>query len=129
MSAIGETLRDCGRQMGLPDLELSANGALRLDLEHGGLLGVECPPAQQGEVFVYLARPAGYDAAADLRRTLARAHHSAAAHWPVQVAVRDIAGHAQLMVMVRLPEREFNAQPTHRIVDFLRGWFEGAQHG
>jgi len=47
----------------------------------------------------------------------------------VQVAVRDIAGHAQLMVMVRLPEREFNAQPTHRIVDFLRGWFEGAQHG
>jgi type III secretion system chaperone SycN len=126
VSWVHETLADFGRQMGLPDLDFGTHGVAQLEMESGNLIAVE--PVQRGdaaEVLVYIGRPLGYDGAPLLRRALARAHHAEAGAMPVQVAVRGEAPDAVLLVLVRVPERDFTLQSLGQAVDYLGRWYEG----
>lgn len=125
---IHDTLAQFGQQLGLPELSLDDNGAAQLTLQAGGILAVE-PAAASGDVLVYLGRPLGFDGPAVLRRALARAHHSAGSPMPVQVALRGDGPEALLLVLVRVPEREFTTPMLSRVVDYLGRWSDGVRHG
>lgn len=125
---IHDTVAEFGRQLGLPDLALDGSGAAQLQLQAGGLLVVE-PAPQTGDVLVYLGRPVGFDGPAVLRGALARAHHSAAGPWPVQVALRGDGPEALLVVLARVPERDFTPARLSRVVDGLGHWSDGVRHG
>jgi type III secretion system chaperone SycN len=125
VSWVHETLAEFGRQLGLPDLGFGAHGVAQLQLQSGGFLAVEPVRRDQAdEVLVYLGRPLGYEAAATVRRALARAHHSAAEPLAVQVAVRGEGPDAVLVMLVRLPERDFTLQSLGQTVDALGRWYE-----
>lgn len=123
-----DTLAQFGQQLGLPGLSIGDNGAAQLELQAGGILAVE-PAPQAGDVLVYLGRPIGFDGPAVLRQALARAHHSAASTLPVQVALRGDGPEALLLVLVRVPEREFTTPMLSRVVDYLGRWSDGVRHG
>jgi type III secretion system chaperone SycN len=125
VSWVHETLADFGRQMGLPSLDFGAHGVAQLQMQSGGLLAVE--PVKRGEVdevLVYLGRPTGFDSAGLLRKALVKAHHSAAGALPVQVALRGDAPESLLLMLVRVPERDFTLQSLGQSVDYLGRWFE-----
>ncbi len=125
---IQDAVAQYGQQLGLPDLALGDNGAAQLALQAGGMLAVE-PAPDTGDVLVYLGRPIGFDGAAVLRNALMRAHHSAASVLPVQVAVRGDGPEALLLVLARVPEREFTTSMLSRVVDYLGRWSDGVRHG
>jgi type III secretion system chaperone SycN len=129
MSWVHETLAQFGQQLGVPALELNARGVAQLELQAGGLLAVEPTPGKVAEVLVYLGRPLGFDGDTVLRNALARAHHSSAHPLPVQVAVRGEGPEALLLVLVRVPEREFTLPTLTRVVEYLGRWSDGARHG
>ncbi len=125
---IHDTVARYGQQLGLPGLELGSNGAAQLVLQAGGMLAVEHAP-DAGDVLVYLGRPVGFDGAAVLRHALKRAHYSAAGLMPVQIALRGDGPEALLLVLVRVPEREFTPPVLSRVVDYLSRWCDGVRHG
>jgi type III secretion system chaperone SycN len=124
-----ETLAQFGQQLGMHALEPCPDGSATLELEAGGLLGVEPGQGKLAEALVYLARPLGFEGGAVLRRALERAHHGAASPLPVQVAVRGGGPEALLLALVRVPEREFTVQGLSQAVDFLLRWCDGVRHG
>jgi type III secretion system chaperone SycN len=126
---LGDTLDEFGRQMGLPAWQLNDRGVAQLELQAGGLLGVEPAGGGRAELLVYLGRPLGFGGDTLLRRALARAHHGSALPMPVQVAVRGDGPDALLLVLLRVPEREFSVQALGRAVEYLGRWWDGAQHG
>ena len=129
MSWVHETLEQFGQQLGLPALELGAHGVAQLELQAGGVLAVEPAHGKAAEVLVYLGRPVGFEGDALVRNALARAHYSAAHPMPVQVAVRGEGPEALLLVLVRVPEREFTVQTLGRVVEYLGRWSDGVRHG
>jgi type III secretion system chaperone SycN len=129
MSWIDDTLAEFGEQLGIPSLQLGAQGVLQLELQAGGLLGVQLAEGASGDVLVYLGRPLGFDAGTVLRNALAHAHHASASPMPVQVAVRGEGPEALLIALTRVPEREFTLQALTGIVDYLGRWSDGARHG
>lgn len=125
---IHDAVAQYGRQLGLPELGLDDNGAAQLELQAGGILAVEHAPAS-GDVLVYLGRPLGFDGPAVLRRALERAHHSAAGTLAVQVVLRGDGPEALLLVLARVPERDFTPPVLSRTVDYLGRWSDGVRHG
>lgn len=129
MSWVHETLAEFGRQqLGLPELGFGTHGVAQLQLQAGGLLAVE--PVRRGdedEVLVYLGRPLGFDGAALQRKALAKAHFSGADALPVQVALQGSPPDQLLLMLVRLPEREFTLQSLGHAVDYLGRWFEALE--
>jgi type III secretion system chaperone SycN len=125
MNWVHDTLADFGKQLGIADLTFGTHGVAQLELQSGGLIAVE--PVSRGmvnEVLVYIIQPLGFDAAMLMRRALARAHFAHADALPVQVAVRGEDSAAQLIMLVRLPERSFTLQTLGHAIDFLSRWFE-----
>ncbi|WP_374608481.1 hypothetical protein [Diaphorobacter nitroreducens] len=125
---IQDTLAQFGQQLGLPDLSLGEGGAAELSLQAGGMLAVE-PAPQTGDVLVYLGRPIGFDGPTVLRNALARAHHGMGGVLPVQVALRGDGPEALLLVLARIPERDFTLAALSRVVDYLGRWSDGVRHG
>lgn len=128
MSWVQDTVAAFGRQMGLQDLSLDADGVVQLQLQSGGLLAVE--PVRRGsidEVLVYLGRPVGFEGAELLRRSLMQAHSAAAQVLPVQVALRGEAPEALLLMLLRVPASEFTLPALEHAVDYLSRWFDGAR--
>lgn len=128
MNWVHGTVADFGRQLGLPDLSFDDGGLVQLQLQSGGLLAVE--QVQRGtadEVLVYLGRPLGFEGGELLRRALTHAHCSSAQALPVQVAVRGEAPEALLLMLLRLPARDFTLPALEHAVDYLNRWFDGAR--
>lgn len=125
-----DTVREFGRQLGIEELTPGGHGLVQLVFADGGLLAVEpVEREQQDEVMVYLARPAGYDAAMLWRRALARAHHSQGLPRPLQVAVRGDGPQALIVALVRLQRSEFTLQALAHAFDFLDGWHQELRRG
>lgn len=123
MNWIEDTLAEFGRQMGIDNLRADAQGRLQLELGSGGQLSVEQIERDGNEeVLVHLAVPVGYQAAAWVRRALARCHEDAAARWPLQVGLRGSGPDARGLILVRTPARGFTPQSLGQMVDFLRRW-------
>ncbi len=128
MSWIHETVAEFGRQIGVPSLALDAQGVMHMQLQSGGVLGVEA--VRRGhldEILVYLGRPLGFDGAALLRRALVQVHVSQAHAVPVQVAMRGESPEALLIMAVRMPQREFTLPALGQSVDYLNRWFDGVR--
>src|SRR3569833_3734577 len=119
---VEDTLAQFGRQLGLPTFTLEPYGVAQLQLEAGGLLAIERARTPADDVLVYLGRPLGFDWAAVLRRAMRRAHSSSASPVQVQVAVQGDGPEGLLLMMVRIPEREFTPQTLSRSVEFLGRW-------
>jgi type III secretion system chaperone SycN len=129
MNWVHETLAEYGLQLGLGAWSLGRYGVAQLELQAGGLLAVEPVQSRNPEVLVYLGRPLGFDGATVLRNALVRAHHSTGSALPVQVAVRGEGPDALLLVIVRVPEREFTIDTLSRMVEYLSRWSDGARNG
>jgi type III secretion system chaperone SycN len=128
MSWIEATLKDYGSQLGLPSLSLQPHGHVMLELQSGGVLGIEPAQGVAREMLVYIGRPLGFDGPAMLRRALARAHYGSANPVSVQVAVRGRGPDALLLAVARMPEREFTTSGLAQVVDYLRRWTDGVRH-
>jgi type III secretion system chaperone SycN len=129
-SWIHDTVADFGRQLGIDGLGLGSHGVTQLAFASGALLAVEPLERPQGnEVLVYLARPAGHQAAALLRVAWARATRIAGGGAPVQVALRGTGDEAMLIALQRLPERGFTPQALAQAVDHLSRWLDDVQAG
>lgn len=125
MNWIHDAVAEYGRQLGIDGLRLDANGAVQLQLQSGGLLAVE--QARRGdadEVLVYLGSPLGFEGPRRLRAALTRAHYSNTAGPSVQVACRGDGPDALLLILVRMPERDFTLQSLGHAFDFLSRWLE-----
>lgn len=129
MNWINDTLAEFGRRLGLASLGFGSHGVARLQLSSGGWLAVE--PVQRGgtdEVLVYLGHPLGFDAPRRLRLALERAHFSQAGSFAVQLASRDQDGQAALVVLTRVPAREFTPQVLDQAFEALNRWVEALPH-
>ena len=125
MSWVHETLADFGRQLGLPSLGFGTHGVAQLQMQSGALLAVE--PVRRGEVdevLVYLGKPVPFADSGLFRKALAKAHHGEVGALPVQVALRGESPDTLMLMLVRLPERDFTLQSLGHAVDYLGRWYE-----
>ena len=114
---VEETVGEFGRYIGIEDLALSDEGAVALEIERIGRLGVEMVGEQDDRVAVTLSReyraPFGEEA---LRYALESCHYRNARPHPVHPA---LASEGKLMFAVCLDSSELTAQQMHEIVDEL----------
>jgi type III secretion system chaperone SycN len=128
MSWIHETVSAFGRQIGVDNLAFNAQGVFHMQLQSGGVLGVEMVRrGQADEILIYLGRPLGFDGAALQRRALMQAHVNQAHAEPVQVATRGDSPEALLIMALRMPQRDFTLPALGRSVDYLNRWFDGVR--
>lgn len=130
MNWVTETLAEYGRQLGIEGFSLGQHGVAQLQLESGALIAIE--PVRRGEaeeVLVYVIHPLRFDAATLRRRALEKVHYANGGLYPVQVATRGEGSDTSLLLVVRLPEREFTLPVLGRAVDFLERWFNELQSG
>lgn len=129
------TLAEYGKQIGLPALAPSAQGAAQLLTESGRVIGVEwAEPEHLGtkasaaeEVLVYLRQPVPGAGEGLFRRALAKAHFSQGGTYPVQLGLLDDPQGGpglHLTVLTRLPIRQFTPQTMGHAVDFLTRWLD-----
>lgn len=130
MAWIQDTLADFGRQLGIDGLDFGPYGVAQLQLASGSVIAVE--PVRRGqddEVLVYLSRPVGHQAPQMVSVALARSHWRNGGPLPVQVGLRGRGAEAQLLALVRVPERTFTAQALAHAVDYLGRWLDDVQAG
>lgn len=128
MNWIEDTVAEFGKQAGIPGLSLGQKGVVQLGYKNGGLLALEAVEREgQVEVVVYLGRPFGFQAPRVLRCAMEHAHFSHADPLPVQVALRGTGPDTLLLVLARLPERQFTPQSLTQAVDTLTRWLDEVQ--
>jgi type III secretion system chaperone SycN len=108
-----QTLHDFGRQLGLGELRLDGNNSAELALGQGGTLGFE---HAGGEVLVYLSRPLDYDTAAAYEEALRACDFRDSPAYALQAGVR---GERELVLLARVPERQFTASALEQVLDIL----------
>lgn len=125
MNWIHDAVAEYGRQLGIEGLQLDDRGAVQLQLRSGGLLAVERVQRNDAdEILVYLGSPLGFEGPRRLRAALVKAHYTHASAQSVQVACRGEGPDALLLVLLRMPAREFTLQSLGRAFDFLSRWLE-----
>lgn len=120
---ITDAVQQFGVHLGIDNCQPNARGGLQLSLQNGGLLAIE--PVQRGnscEVLVFASRPAGYQAAAMLKKALAKAVDSPRGPYAVQVALLGNGPDAAVLALVRLAERDFTLPVLEKSVEFLQRW-------
>lgn len=125
MSWLDDTLAEFGRHLGIAALGFGAHGVAQLSLPGGGWLAIE--PVRRGhhdEVLIYLGHPVGFDAQRLLPRALEQVHHASAGPFPVQVGSRGQGAQTRLVVLTRVPEREFTLQLLDQAFEALNRWVE-----
>lgn len=129
MDWIADTLAEFGRQLGIEALRADAEGRLLLQREDGSQLAVE-PIQREGqeELLIYWTVPVGYQAAAWVRRALARCHAETPSRWPVQVGLRGSGPETLGLALVRSPARGFTPQALSQAVEHLRRWLDAVRN-
>lgn len=135
MDWLDNTLTEFGQQLGLPDLRLNTQGAVRLALESGKQLSLE-PLLQNGhqEVLVTLGLPVGHAAAAHAQAALQMAHAESFPPLDIQLALSGQGADTLLIATTRLPARAFTVPALSGTVHTLDRWLDsvtsaGALHG
>jgi type III secretion system chaperone SycN len=106
MDWIRQAISEFGRSIGLPRLELSAGGRLKLSLGGGGQVGmVHLGDLDTPVLVFYRSCALAYQAGAQLRRALRRTDFRDGSPWPLQVAINN----GELFLGLRLPERRVTA--------------------
>ncbi|WP_263768599.1 hypothetical protein [Propionivibrio soli] len=124
MNWVHETLAEFGRQIGLTGFAPGTHGVAQLRLESGGLLAVEAVTrGSSDEVLVYLGQPMGFDADRLRMAALEKVRETRGGPYAIQVATRGDGPQAMLLMLVRVPERQFTVQTLGQAVDYLGRWF------
>lgn len=125
MEWIEDTLRKFGQQLGIEDLKPGPDGSLLLQLEDGSQVGVErCECLGTDESLIYALVPAGYQAGSRLRLSLMRCHEMSQSRWIAQVGLRGMGPDAMILVLVRMPSRNFTAPALGDAIEHLLGWMD-----
>jgi type III secretion system chaperone SycN len=102
MDWIRQAIFEFGRSVGLPQLELSAGGRLKLTLGSGGQVGMVHLGELDTPVLVFYRSCAlAYQAGAQLRHALRLTDFRHGSPWPLQAAINS----GELFLALRLPER------------------------
>ncbi len=135
MDWLDNTLAEFGRQLGLPDLRLNAQGTVRLALESGKQLSLE-PSLQNGhqEVLVAMGLPVGHAAAQHAQAALKMAYAESFPPLEIQLALSGQGADTLLIATTRLPARAFTVPALSGAVRTLDRWLDsvtaaGALHG
>jgi len=124
MNWVSETLAEFGRQIGLTGFSTGTHGVAQLRLESGALLAIEVVTrGSSDEVLVYLGQPVGFDADRLRISALEKVFETRGSPYSVQVATRGEGTQAVLLMLVRIPERQFTLQTLGQAVDYLSRWF------
>lgn len=125
MDWMADTLSEFGRQLGINDLRLNAQGSVRLELA-GRLLTLESLVRQgQQEVLVCMGCTVGHQAFERAQIALMRAHAGSFPPVDLQLALSGHGPDTRLIATTRLPSRVFTASALSTAVHTLQRWFDG----
>ena len=123
MSWLDDTLRDFGARIGMGEISFGSGGFVQFTLSQGGMLGLAQAP---GEVRVWLARPLAHGDRAALERALVQCDFRRRAPFALQAGLR---GEDELVLLARIPEREFTTPALERALELLTTLHERARSG
>ena len=123
MSWLDETLADFGRRLGVGALSFGQAGFVQLSLSQGGMLGVALA---EGEVKLWLARPVEASQRAALERALVECDFRRRFPFPLQAGLQ---GDAELVLLARIPERDFTTPSLEQALDALTRLHERVRFG
>lgn len=113
MSWLDETLGDFGRRIGVGELAFGERGFVQFALSEGGMLGIAHSP---GEVRIWLARPLSRADRGAYERALVQCDFRRRPPLPLQAGLR---GEDELVLLARIPERDFTTPALERALDVL----------
>lgn len=122
MQWVDQTLADFGARMGIANLSFNEQGLATLQFQSGHQLVVE---SVEEDVLIYQVRPVPFPSAELRMQVLRMADFRHGAPFPYQVAMRGTGNDAMLIVLVRVPSREFTLQLLEQVADALHTrWLE-----
>lgn len=123
MSWLDDTLRDFGTRIGVGELAFGPGGFVQFGLSNGGMLGLA---QAQGEVRVWLARPLARSDRGALERALVQCDFRRRPPFALQAGLR---GEDELVLLARIPERDFTTPTLERALDVLTTLHERVRSG
>ena len=123
MSWLDDTLRDFGSRIGVGELAFGPGGFVQFALSEGGMLGLA---QAEGEVRVWLARPLARGDRGALERALVQCDFRRRSPFALQAGLR---GEDELVLLARIPEREFTTPALERVLELLTTLHARARSG
>ena len=125
MDWMADTIADFGRQLGIENLRLNAQGSVRLELA-GRPLTLESQERQgHQEVLVCIGCTVGHQAFERAQIALGRAHAENFPPMDLQLALSGHGPDTLLIAITRLPARAFTATALSSAIQGLQRWFDG----
>ena len=117
---IRETIHDYGRQLEIPNLQLSDTGSVQMQLQSGAILVFE---HRNEELILCLMQPLLPDMHALKIRTLQEINFRKSLPYGLQIAASKVSQQDMLMIVLRMTERNVTLPSLSHAVDFLFRWF------
>ena len=121
MDVFSQALGDFARRLGLPSLAPGASGAVDLNIERVGRLGLELAGER---ALVTLARPWPPHAAQAARAALAATHWREHHPWPVHAGAK---GAEWLAFTATVPLPEFDVPALERLLPYLSNMLDAVE--
>jgi hypothetical protein len=111
-----QVIEEFGNRIGIPQLHLGDQNALRLDIMEGSSIGIiRISNDSNIEIVVYRSISAKYLGPLQHRTALKEANFRKPHSWPLQAACNQ----EELIVAVRIPERAFMVSSLEKALDEL----------
>jgi len=123
VSWLDETLADFGRRIGVGPLSFGDKGFVQMSLSQGGMLGAS---HAGDEVRLWLSRPLSHHQRSALERALAECDFRRGGAFALQAGLR---GEDELVLLARIPERDFTTPALEQALDTLTRLHERARNG
>ncbi len=118
MTLIEDTISEFGRSIGMEGLKLRDDGALVLDMQKLGSLGMELIGDRREDVALSLSRRIERPDETACARVLELCHYRTPAPWPVRAG---LTGAGQLIFAIKLDISDFTVSNLHKALDWLDG--------
>ncbi|MEC4720741.1 hypothetical protein RY831_16375 [Noviherbaspirillum sp. CPCC 100848] len=116
MHWVQQTLADFGKSLGMDGLSFSEQGMASLQFQSGSQLGVELV---NEEVLVYRIQPTPFPSPELRGKVLRQADFRQGGQFPFQVGMKGVGQEAVLVVLVRVPVRDFTLPMLERVINGL----------
>lgn len=126
MSWIEEAVAEFGAQIGMLGLGFDARDTVQLQLQSGTTVGIE---RREGEILVYTSQLLAFEEESlklkALRHADFRDHPNVLKSWPLQIGMSGSGLETALIILTRIPERQFTVVTLNQVLDHLNRWYDG----